>query len=76
MKKTYYIPFAYERYGRMPVDAESKEEAFELAEEKLSSMSVKDMKELTEYLPDSEEIDYDGIVQDENGNIIEDENTW
>lgn len=61
----YGIPFAYERYGRIYVEADSVEEAKEKAEEVLGRMSLSEMEEITEYLPDSEEIDYDGIVLQE-----------
>lgn len=70
----YQVPFAYERYGRLEVEAPenaSKEELIELAEQKLQIMSLVVMEELTTYLPDSEEIDYDGIIRDENGRDID-----
>ena len=71
--KSYGIPFAYEMYGRIYVEANSKEEAFEKAQEKLDNMTVKEMEENSEYLSDSEEIDEEGEIIDENGNIIEDD---
>ncbi len=64
----YQIPFAYERYGRIEVEAGTLDEAFEKAEEKLAGMSVAEMEDVSEYLLDSEKIDRDGIVLDENGN--------
>lgn len=71
--KKYYVPFAYERYGRMEVEATSREEAIDAAEAKLADMTLADMEALTDYLPGSDEIDYDGDVCDENGNIIEED---
>ena len=48
-----YVPFAYEKYGRIEVDADSREA-------------------LSDYLQGSQEIDDEGIVLDENGNILDD----
>lgn len=70
MAKIYRIPFAYERYGRIPVEADSPEEAMEIAREALEKMSVSDMEELSGYLEDSESIDEEGIILDENGNTV------
>ena len=69
--QTFYVPFSYEMYGRLEIEAPagtSIEKLQRMAEEKLSSMSLQDMAACTEYLADSEEIDYDGIVLDEKGN--------
>lgn len=65
--KEFDIPFAFEQYGRITVKAKNLEEAYEKAEEELANMSVYDMQMNSEYLADSEEIDYDGIVFDETG---------
>ena len=67
-----YVPFAYEKYGRIEVDADSKEKALKKAEELLDRMSVSDMEALSDYLQGSQEIDDEGIVLDENGNILDD----
>ena len=67
-----YVPFAYEKYGRIEVDADSKEKALKRAEELLDRMSVSDMEALSDYLQGSQEIDDEGIVLDENGNILDD----
>ena len=67
-----YMPFAYEKYGRIEVDADSKEKALKKAEELLDRMSVSDMEALSDYLQGSQEIDDEGIVLDENGNILDD----
>ena len=64
-----YVPFSYKYYGMIEVDAESKEEAFTKAEELLDRMSVSDMEDSSDYLQDSEEIDTEGVVLDENGKI-------
>lgn len=67
MKKMHYkVPFAYERYGYIDVEADSEEEAAEKAEEKLEELSLAEMESLSDYLPDSEEIDADGILCKEN----------
>lgn len=38
----------------------------------LDNMSVSDMEALSDYLQESQEIDDEGIVLDENGNILDD----
>lgn len=52
-----YVPFAYEKYGRIEVDADSKEKALKKAEELLDRMSVSDMEASSDYFQDREEID-------------------
>ena len=52
-----YVPFAYEKYGRIEVDADSKEKALKKAEELLDCMSVSDMEASSDYFQDREEID-------------------
>ena len=49
----------------------SREEAINKAEKLLEDMSVSDMESLSDYLQDSEEIDEEGLVLDENDNIID-----
>lgn len=66
-----YVPFAYQKYGRIEVEANSREEAIHKAEKVLEDMNVSDMEALGDYLQDSEDIDKDGLVLDENGNIID-----
>lgn len=66
----FYIPFSYERYGRMEVEADDLDEAFEIAQDKLNVMGVEEMDEVADYLLSSEQIDYDGEVLDENGNVM------
>lgn len=61
-KKTFSVPFAYEMYGRIEVEAESEEEAKRLAEDELINMTTTDMNELSNYLEDSLEIDEDGQI--------------
>ena len=70
----YYVPFAFQMCGRIRVDkadATNVSEAMEKAEEALERMSVTDMVALADYLRDSEEIDYDGVVIDEDGNVVD-----
>lgn len=70
----YYVPFAFQMYGRIRVDkadATNVSEAMEKAEEVLEKMGVADMVALADYLEDSEEIDYDGVVIDEDGNTVD-----
>lgn len=65
-----YVPFSYERYGRIEVEADSREEAIEKARQKLDNMCASDMDAMSDYLVDSEEIDDEGIILDENNNIV------
>ena len=70
----YFVPFAFQMYGRIRVnkaDAANVSEAKEKAEEVLEKMGVANMMALADYLQDSEEIDYDGIVIDEDGNTVD-----
>ncbi len=60
--KTYSIPFAFEKYGRIEVEAENLDEAYEKAEKELVDLSAIDMDQLSSYLEDSLEIDKDGLV--------------
>ena len=66
----YNVPFAYEMYGRIPVEAKSLSEAFDKANDQIGGMSATEMASHAEYLLDSEEIDEEGLVIDENGNIV------
>ena len=66
----YNVPFAYEMYGRIPVDAKSLSDAFDKAKDQIKRMSATEMATQAEYLLDSEEIDEEGLVIDENGNIV------
>ncbi len=63
--KLFKIPFAYERYGKISVEADSKEEAIAKAEKILEEMTVSDMDTISEYLPDSEELDLEGNITEE-----------
>ena len=66
-----YVPFYYEKSGRIEVDADSVREAQEKAQEILDEMSWKDCGRLAECVYDSAQIDYEGIILDENQNIVE-----
>lgn len=65
------VPFYYEKSGRIEVEANSIKETQEKAEDILESMSWKDCGRLAECVGDSAQIDYDGIILDENQNIVE-----
>lgn len=58
----YYVPFTYEKGGKIEVKA---------AEKKLDEMSWKDCGALAECIDDSAMIDYEGIVYDENGSVVD-----
>ena len=69
--KAYLVPFAYEMYGHIEVTTDKKnptiEELQEIAAEKLKNMNYGEMEAAADYLPDSDEIDYDGIIRTEDG---------
>lgn len=67
-----YVPFCYEKMGRIEVEADSVREAQEKARNILDGMSWKDCGRLAECVDDSAQIDYDGIILNENQNIVED----
>ena len=69
----YYIPFAYERYGRIGVEADSPDEAIDKAKTELSLISETDLDRMSNYLEDSLEVDEDGIILDKDGNIVDEE---
>lgn len=66
-----YVPFFYEKGGRIEVEANSIDEAQRKAQEILDEMSWKDCGRLAECIEDSAQIDYDGIILDENQNIVD-----
>lgn len=66
-----YVPFYYEKMGRIEVEADSVREAQEKAQNVLDEMSWKDCGRLAECVDDSAQIDYDGIILDGNQNIVE-----
>lgn len=68
-----YVPFYYEKSGRIAVDADTTDEARGKAQDILDKMSWKDCGRLAECVDDSAQIDYDGVIFDENQNIIENE---
>lgn len=66
-----YVPFTYEKAGRIEVEADTIEEAQRKANDILDEMSWKDCGRLAECIDDSAQIDYDGIILDESNNIVE-----
>lgn len=63
MPKTWKVPIAYERYGYLEIEAETKEEAVRIAEGRLEEMTVREMDKATAYLEDSEEVDAEGVFE-------------
>ena len=59
--KTYDVPFAYQKYGRISVKANSRKEAINKAYDKIKAMTAQELEENALYLSDSEEIDEEGI---------------
>lgn len=72
IKMKMYVPFYYEKCGKIEVEAGSAKEALKKAQDILDEMSWKDCGRLAECVDDSAQIDYDGIIYDENRNIVED----
>lgn len=66
-----YVPFVYEKSGRIEVEADTIKEAQRKANDILDEMSWKDCGRLAECVDGSAQIDYDGIVLDESNNIVE-----
>ena len=64
------VPFYYEKRGRIEVEASNIEEAQEKAQAILDEMSWKDCGRLAECVEDSAVIDYDGLIYDENHNVL------
>ncbi len=58
----YSIPYAFEMYGRLEIEADSLEEAYRKAEDELVNISVTDMLQNASYLDDSLEVDREGNV--------------
>ena len=71
-----YVPFYYEKSGRIEVEAASIREAQEKAQDILDEMSWKDCGRLAECVDDSAQIDYEGIVLDENSNIVDEDQKY
>ena len=65
-----YVPFYYEKRGRIEVEASNIEEAQEKAQAILDEMSWKDCERLAECVEDSAVIDYDGLIYGENHNVV------
>lgn len=59
-EKRYKVPFYYESYGYISVEADTPEEAVKLAKKRLKEMDAEEMRELTAYLDQSESIDEEG----------------
>nr|DAZ81391.1 MAG TPA: Protein of unknown function (DUF3659) [Caudoviricetes sp.] len=66
----YYIPFTYGRYGKICIEADNPKEAVDKAKTELSVISEIDLNRISAYLADSLEIDKDGVILDECGNIV------
>lgn len=58
----YSIPYAFEMYGRLDIEADSLEEAYNKAEDELVNISLTDMLQNASYLDDSLEVDREGNV--------------
>lgn len=67
----YRIPYAFEMYGRIEVEANSLDEAIKKADDELVVMELADLIANADYLEDSLERDEEGLILDDNGNIVE-----
>ena len=68
------VPFAYERYGKLPVIVPTGtplEQIWSKAKDLLDTLPVKAMDYYSSYLPDSEEVDEDGLLfqRTEDGDV-------
>lgn len=68
------VPFAYERYGKLPVivpTGTSLEQIWSKAEDLLDTLPVDALDYYSSYLPDSEEVDEDGLLfqRTEDGDV-------
>ena len=67
--KSYRVPFAYEMYGHIEVMLKgtdhTDEEIQRAAEDALKKMNYQEMLDASDYLLDSESIDYDGVIIDD-----------
>lgn len=57
------VGIAYERYGYITVEAENRNEAIKKAEERLEKMTAGELDTVTDYLPDSEEVDREFVEE-------------
>lgn len=63
MAKTWKVAIAYERYGYLQIEADSKEDAIRMMEARLKEMSKEDLEDATSYLEGSEEVDPEGVFE-------------
>ena len=61
----YLVPVVWQMYGRVEIEASSPEEALKIAQEKTDIPLPTGF-----YLEDSFEVDTDGIIMDEDGNVV------
>lgn len=66
--KTYYVPVYYTVYGRVPVEANNSDEAIKYA---LQNKSDIELPEFPVYVEDSFQIDEEGAVLDDYGNVVQ-----
>lgn len=62
------VGVAYERYGYIEVskdEAKTEKEAIEVAKKKLENMDRDELESITEYLPFSEEIDEEAVIDED-----------
>ena len=75
MDNVYYVPVYFESYGRIPVEVGdhlvNRGILIDEARKKLEKMPLSELDMLTDYLPDSEGVDEEGIITDCYGNIVD-----
>ena len=67
------VPFGFDSVGRIEVEAASREEAFEKAREIIAEADLSELVNIAEPLWDSVATDDDGLILDEDGNIVMDD---
>ncbi len=60
---TYKVGVGYDRYGYITVTAPDADTAVKKAQEQLEKMTVAELDEITEYMPDSEALDTEFVTR-------------
>lgn len=62
-EKEWKVAIAYQRYGYIKVKGKTYEEAIINANKRLEEMTLEEMDKVTDYLPDSEEVDEEMVEE-------------
>lgn len=67
------VPFGFDSVGHIEVEASNREEAFEKAREIIAEADLSELVSMAEPLWGSVDTDDEGLILDEDGNIVMDE---